>query len=135
MVETKGGAWKSIVIPIFPTGVEPRGGNVKVVYKSGSIKNDAGLRQLAGQPALTGVIVNDVDNLGFDQKLKLSEQYTFADVGSALILADRSYPTAMRCRRAAIGRRLPGTKGKSAAIIIINGQAPIKRTGSRFPMR
>jgi hypothetical protein len=96
VAETKGGAWQSIVIPIFPPGVEPRGGNVKVVFKSSSVKDDAGLRKLAGQPALTGVIVNDVDNLGFDQKLKLSEQYTFADVGSALILADRAFPTMTR---------------------------------------
>jgi hypothetical protein len=66
--------------------------------RSSSVKDDDGLCKLAGQPALTGVIVNDVDNLANDQKLKLSEQYTFADIGSALILQDRSYPTSTRLR-------------------------------------
>jgi hypothetical protein len=96
VAETKGGAWQSILIPIFPQSVEPRGGNLKVIFKSSSIKDEEGLRKLGTQPALTGVIVNDVAWLGNDQKLKLSEQYTFADVGSALILEDRAFPTTAR---------------------------------------
>ena len=56
------------------------------------------MRQRALKPiSPAGVIVNDVDKLGNNQNVTLTEQYTFADVGSALILEhDRAFPTVTR---------------------------------------
>ncbi len=94
MAETQGGSWQTVFIPLFPPGAEPRGGLLHVILKTAKAKDQAGLQRLALQPALTGVIVNSVTNLGFKQKAELSEQYPFADLGAALILEhDYLFPT------------------------------------------
>ena len=85
---------QNVFIPLFPRGVEPRGGHLKVMLKSSKVRNEEGVRSLRGQNSITGVIVNDIDNIGFQQKAELSSLYPFADIDSALLLAhDYSFPT------------------------------------------
>jgi hypothetical protein len=84
---------RNVFVPLFPRGAEPRGGLLKVVLKSSKVRNEQGVRSLRAQHAITGVIVNDIDNIGLQQKAELSSLYPFADIDSALLLAhDYRFP-------------------------------------------
>ncbi len=84
---------QNIFIPLFPRGAEPRGGLLKVVLKSSKVRNEEGVQSLRAHNSITGVIVNDIDNIGLQQKAKLSNLYPFANIDSALLLAhDYRFP-------------------------------------------
>ena len=108
---------QNIFIPLFPRGAEPRGGLLKVVLKSSKVKNEEGVRSLRAQNSITGVIVNDIDNIGWQQKAELSSLYPFADVDSALLLAhDYSFPTTTRLALYAAGSAALVLAGLASAV-------------------
>lgn len=74
-----------------------------VIVVSSRVQNEAQLDALAGRPSLRGLILNEVDQLGSDEKKLLRESYPTVDLDTCWILEVDRKPKTMATALAMLG--------------------------------
>lgn len=135
--EEKGSSWSKVWVPAVPLGGEyhlsllsqvdgegrfqgqlPLPKNVNVIVKSSSVSNESELDSLANQETLQGVIVNEIESLGSEEKGILKDSYPGVDFDQCWILE--------------VGRK-PASTGKMAGLF--GGGLGLVAVGGFFVLR
>jgi hypothetical protein len=123
--------WTKIWIPALPLGGEhhqqllllvdnqgmfttddlPLPKSIGVIVKSSKIKNEKQLETLAAADTLTGLIVNEIDSLGSEERRLLAQSYPGIDLGNVYILEHG--------RKPAGAGKIFGFMGSGALLVLI----------------
>lgn len=129
--EEKGGDWENVWVPVMSLeddyyktllataagGIVPENypnpENISMVFKSSHIRSDAHLTTVGEADTLQGMIVNDVESLGSEERKILVDSYPKADFDKVLILEHRRKPSGSGA--------VFGMLGGGVALILLGG--------------
>ena len=90
-----GGAYHQQLAALGPVAEVPPPANIRVIVKLPSVRGDSDVARFAAQEKLQGMVINDIESLGTEEKSILADGYPGVDFGRCWIVEQGRGPAGL----------------------------------------